>query len=170
MVTMRSVEDLIAEAAVADVDGWSFAPLDGRATEERPSWGYARLLAEAVAGANVAVDLDTGGGEVLSERPTLATHQYVTESWPPNVTRARALLGPRGVQIHQTEPGAPIPLTDDVAEPVLYFPPSGDPGLAGDRPGPRPGGQYLAQHVGPTSAFELIEHFVGPTTTSQSNT
>jgi hypothetical protein len=25
-----------------------------------------------------------------------------------------------------------------------------------------PGGQYLAQHVGPGSAFELIEHFLGP--------
>ena len=166
MVTMRSVEDLIAEAAVAEVEGWSFAPLDGRATEERPSWGYARLLAEAVAGANVAVDLDTGGGEVLSECPTLATHQHVTESWPPNVARARALLGPRGVRIHQTEPRAPIPLADDVADLVTSRHP-----VAPDWPEIArvlaPGGQYLAQHVGPTSAFELIEHFVGPTTTSQ---
>ena len=26
----------------------------------------------------------------------------------------------------------------------------------------RPGGCYFAQHVGPASAFELIEHFLGP--------
>lgn len=25
-----------------------------------------------------------------------------------------------------------------------------------------PGGRYFAQHVGPASAFELIEHFLGP--------
>ena len=26
----------------------------------------------------------------------------------------------------------------------------------------RPGGTYFAQHVGPASAFELIQHFLGP--------
>jgi hypothetical protein len=26
----------------------------------------------------------------------------------------------------------------------------------------QPGGRYVAQHVGPASAFELIEHFLGP--------
>jgi hypothetical protein len=26
----------------------------------------------------------------------------------------------------------------------------------------RPGGRYFAQHVGPASAFELIEHLLGP--------
>ncbi|MFH8471593.1 hypothetical protein [Streptomyces sp. NPDC018000] len=34
---------LVAEAAVS-VDGWDFSWLDGRATEQRPSWGYAREL------------------------------------------------------------------------------------------------------------------------------
>jgi len=42
---MRSYEDLVAEAATVDVSGWDFSWLTGRATEERPPWGYARLLA-----------------------------------------------------------------------------------------------------------------------------
>ena len=42
---MRSYEDLVAEAATVDVSGWDFSWLMGRATEERPPWGYARLLA-----------------------------------------------------------------------------------------------------------------------------
>lgn len=36
---MDSVETLIADAEAADVTGWGFGFLDGRATEERPPWG-----------------------------------------------------------------------------------------------------------------------------------
>lgn len=157
---------LIATAAVAEVDGWGFDWLDGRATEERPDWGYAGLLADAVAGAEVAVDLDTGGGEVLNGCRQLAQIQHVTESWPSNAARARALLGPREVQIHETQPGAPIPLGDAAANLVTSRHP-----VRPDWPEIArvlaPGGTYLAQHVGPASAFALIEHFIGPTTEAQ---
>ena len=162
----RPAEDLIAEAAGADVDGWGFDWLSGRATEERPEWGYSRLLARAVAGADVAIDLDTGGGEVLGGCPRLAREQHVTESWPPNAERVRRRLGPRGVIVHETAPGAPIPLPDGTADLVTSRHP-----VAPDWPEIvrvlAPGGQYLAQHVGPGSAFELIEAVHGPTTEAQ---
>jgi hypothetical protein len=38
----RSFDDLVAEAEAASVDGWDFSWLAGRATEQRPSWGYQR--------------------------------------------------------------------------------------------------------------------------------
>ncbi|GAA2996313.1 hypothetical protein [Streptomyces fulvorobeus] len=54
-------EELVAEAAAVPVDGWDFSWLDGRATEERPSWGYARdprqARADAVAAGLDVVDL-----------------------------------------------------------------------------------------------------------------
>lgn len=162
----RPAEDLIAEAAVADVDGWGFDWLEGRATEERPAWGYSRLLAEAVAGAEVAVDLDTGGGEVLGGCPRLAHDQHVTEGWPPNAERARQLLGPRGVTVHETTPGAPIPLADGAADLVTSRHPVA-PDFTEIARVLVPGGQYLAQHVGPSSAFALIEAVHGPTTPEQ---
>lgn len=162
----RRAEQLIAEAAAADVDGWGFAHLEGRATEERPEWGYLGLLAAAVAQAGVALDLDTGGGEVLGECSQLAAEQHVTEAWAPNAERARRLLGPRGVQVHETAPGAPLPLADGVADLVTSRHP-----VAPDWPEIArvlsPGGEYLGQHVGPSSAFALIEHFIGPTTEAQ---
>lgn len=162
----RPAEDLIAEAATADVDGWGFGWLEGRATEERPDWGYARLFAHAVAGADVAIDLDTGGGEVLGECPHLAREQHVTESWPPNAEHARQRLGPREVIVHETAPGAPLPLEDGAADLVTSRHP-----VAPDWPEIArvlaPGGQYLAQHVGPESAFELIEAVHGPTPEAQ---
>lgn len=62
----RSFEDLVSEAESVSVDGWDFSWLDGRASEERPSWGYQRLLSRRLGHVSAACDLDTGGGEVLA--------------------------------------------------------------------------------------------------------
>ncbi|WP_018157527.1 hypothetical protein [Demetria terragena] len=40
----ESFESLIDLGASADVSGWDFSWLEGRATEQRPPWGYARQL------------------------------------------------------------------------------------------------------------------------------
>lgn len=157
----RSFEDLVDEAAAANVSGWDFSWLDGRASEERPPWGYARLLGERLAGASSALDLDTGGGEVLAAMPSLPARMSVTENWPPNAERARALLGPRGVAVVQTPGGGGLPFADASFELVSSRHP-----VAVDWPEIarvlKPGGRYFAQHVGPASAFELIEYFLGP--------
>lgn len=60
----RAFDDLVAEAQAASVQGWDFSWLDGRASEERPSWGYARMMGERMAVASAALDIQTGGGEV----------------------------------------------------------------------------------------------------------
>jgi hypothetical protein len=44
-----SFDELVSEADGAPVDGWDFSWLDGRATEERPSWGYQRLMSQVAA-------------------------------------------------------------------------------------------------------------------------
>ncbi|MFC0675358.1 methyltransferase domain-containing protein [Brachybacterium hainanense] len=154
---MRDLEDLIEEAEAADVTGWGFGYLDGRATEERPPWGYAHLLAEHLAQVDSALDLDTGGGEVLSEAPVLPPHMVATEAWEPNAQRARELLGPRGVRI--------VPGTAELPDASFALVTSRHP-VVPDFPEIhrllRPGGAYLAQHVGPASCFELIEWFLGP--------
>ena len=46
MPTRRSFDDLVAEAVAVPVEGWDFSWLDGRATEQRPSWGYQRLMSQ----------------------------------------------------------------------------------------------------------------------------
>ncbi|WP_088283375.1 class I SAM-dependent methyltransferase [Kineosporia sp. A_224] len=158
---MRSFEALVGEAEAADVTGWGFGWLEGRATEERPPWGYAGLLAERLGAVRSALDVDTGGGEVLAGVPRLPPTMVATEGWPPNAERARRLLGPRGVQVVETVDGRRWPLGDGSFDLVTSrHPVAPDWGqicrvLA-------PGGSYFAQHVGPGSAFELIEHFLGP--------
>lgn len=158
---MRSFADLVAEAQSADVTGWGFGWLKGRATKERPPWGYARLLAVHLARVGSALDLDTGGGEVLNEAPVLPPRTVATEGWAPNAQRARALPGPRGVQVLDVAPGEPLPLPDSTFEPVTSRHPV-QPDWPEIHRVHAPGGTYLAQHVGPRSAFELIEALLGP--------
>ena len=79
---MRAYDELVAEAAAADVSGWDFGWLDGRATEERPPWGYARMLAANLAAVRSALDVETGGGEVVGEAAVLPARMVVTEAWP----------------------------------------------------------------------------------------
>jgi SAM-dependent methyltransferase len=157
----RTFEDLVAEADSAPVDGWDFSWLDGRATEERPSWGYQRLMSQRLAGVSAACDVDTGGGEVLAGAPSFPPTMVATESWPPNAALATKLLHPRGVVLVVTRDQAWLPFADGAFDLVTSRHP------IAVRWGEiarvlRPGGTYLAQQIGPGTVSELVEHFIGP--------
>lgn len=158
---MASFEELVSEAAAASVDGWDFGWLDGRASEERPPWGYARLMAERLGRAEAALDVQTGGGEVLAAAPRMAPLTVATEAWPPNVARATALLRARGVAVVADPDEPPLPFGDGAFDLVV----SRHPVTAWWEEIARvlaPGGTYLSQQVGPASVFELVEFFLGP--------
>src|SRR3984957_15367753 len=98
----RSFDELVSEAAAAPIDDWDFSWLDGRATEERPSWGYQRLTSQRLATVSAALDIDTGGGEVVAEGGAFPPTMVATQSWPPNAALATQLLHPRGVVVVTT--------------------------------------------------------------------
>lgn len=158
---MRTYDDLIHEATAVDVSGWDFSWLDGRATEERPGWGYAGLLADQLARVDSALDLQTGGGEVLDSASVLPATMAATEGWPPNVAVARNRLAHRGVGVVEAAVDDPLPWPDGSFDLVSARHPVTTPWAEIARV-LRLGGRYLAQHVGPESAFELIEWFLGP--------
>ncbi|GAA5155655.1 class I SAM-dependent methyltransferase [Pseudonocardia eucalypti] len=157
-------DELVAEADAASVDGWDFGWLDGRATEQRPSWGYARSLAGRLGRARAVLEVQTGGGEVFAEalaaapaRPTLAV---ATESWPPNLARATRLLKPHGVAVVHDPDEPPLPFADGTFDLVT----SRHPVTAWWADIARvlaPGGTYFSQQVGPASVYELVEYFLG---------
>ncbi|MFB7928752.1 methyltransferase domain-containing protein [Streptomyces sp. NPDC056039] len=166
MRPQRTFEDLVAEGASVPTEGWDFSWFEGRATEARPSWGYATSMAARLGRASAVLDIQTGGGEVLDfalaqaapAQPPLAV---ATEGWPPNVAKATALLRPRGVVVVAASEDAPLPFADgafDLAVSRHPVRPQWDE-IARVL---RPGGTYFAQHVGPASVFELVEHFLGP--------
>jgi SAM-dependent methyltransferase len=157
----RTFDELLTEAAEAPVEGWDFSWLDGRGTEERPSWGYQRLMIRRLADASAAVDLQTGGGEVLAAAARFPPTMAATESWPPNAARATTLLHPRGVVLVATRGEPPLPFADDAFDLVTSRHP--DPVWWTEIARVlRPGGTYFAQHIGPATLIELTEFFLGP--------
>lgn len=157
----RSFERLVHEAATVRVAGWDFSWLAGRATEERPAWGYQRLMGARMGSASAALDVQTGGGEVLAGVPRLPPLTAATEAWPPNLARAARLLRPRGVTVVADADEPPLPFADDAFDLVVSRHPVS---VWWDEIARvlRPGGTYLSQQVGPASAFEVTEHFLGP--------
>ncbi len=157
----RTFDDLVAEAEAAPMEGWDFSWLDGRATEQRPSWGYQRLLGARLARASAALDIQTGGGEVLAGAGPLPLLTAATESWPPNVAKATRLLHPLGAVVVHDEDEPPLPFGDAAFDlvasrhPVTVWWEEIARVL-------RPGGTYFSQQVGPASVFELVEYFLGP--------
>ncbi|WP_435971979.1 class I SAM-dependent methyltransferase [Streptomyces sp. Qhu_M48] len=158
---VRTFEELIAEAEATPVEGWDFSWLEGRAHEQRPSWGYQRVMGERMARALAALDIQTGGGEVLAGVPKLPPLAVATESWPPNVAKATALLHPLGAVVVADEDEPPLPFADGAFDLVV----SRHPVTVWWEEIARvlqPGGTYLSQQVGPASVFELVEYFLGP--------
>jgi SAM-dependent methyltransferase len=159
-------EQLVAEGAAVPVEGWDFSWFAGRATEERPPWGYARLMGECMAGVSVALDVETGGGEVLAGIGHPPRLLVATESWPPNIAVARSTLRSIG--------GHVVAVAD---QPTLPFAAASFDLVVSRHPVVtlwqeiarvlRPGGTYLSQQIGPGSNHELTEFFLGPTPVSE---
>ena len=153
--------ELIAEGDAVPVEGWDFSWFEGRATEERPPWGYARLMAERMAGASAALDVQTGGGEVLATAERAPAVLHATESWPPNIEVARRNLAPLGATVTEVADDAPFPYGDETFDLVVSRHPTVVQWTEIARV-LRPGGTYLSQQVGAGSVLELTEYLMGP--------
>ncbi|HEX8769089.1 MAG TPA: class I SAM-dependent methyltransferase [Jatrophihabitans sp.] len=154
-------EQLLAEAEAVPVAGWDFSWFDGRATEQRPSWGYAQLLGRRMAAAGAALDLQTGGGEVLAGIPEPPALLCATESWPPNLRIARRALELLGGSVVQAADADPLPFRSTSFDLVVSRHPTVVlwPEIARVL---RPGGRYLSQQIGIGSNRELYEFLMGP--------
>ena len=158
---MTSFEQLVAEGTAAPVEGWDFSWFEGRATEERPPWGYARLMGEGMARAEAALDIETGGGEVLATVARPPALLVATEGWWPNVEVARARLQPLGARVVAATDASTLPFTDASFDLVV----SRHPVVVLWREIARvlrPGGTYLSQQIGPGTNRELTDFMMGP--------
>ncbi len=151
----------MAEGAAAPVEGWDFSWFEGRATEERPPWGYARLMGEHMARASAALDIETGGGEVLATAMSPPPVLVATESWPPNVTIARARLRELGGHVVAVADAPTLPFVAESFDLVVSRHPVTV--LWGEIARVlRPGAVYLSQQIGAGTTRELTEFMMGP--------
>ena len=158
----RSFEELVAEADCAPIHGWDFSWLEGRAFEERPSWRYSDLVAERAGTVSAMLDLQSGGGEMLSRLPRFPPLTVAAEGWRPNASIAADRLRHLGVHVVVTDTTGPaFPFADATFD------------LATSRHPVetcwheiarvlRPGGTFLSQQIGPHTVGELAEFMMGP--------
>ncbi|MBK4348583.1 class I SAM-dependent methyltransferase [Lacisediminihabitans changchengi] len=157
---------LVRDGSATPTDGWDFSWFDGRAIENRPSWGYSRLLVPLYSRAEAVLDVQTGGAEVYSEaldaahpRPSTV---LATESWGPNLELARAALAPFGGRVDQVSDAADFPLADASVDVVSSRHPTANRFDEVARV-LRPGGTFISQQVvGLATNREIYEFFLGP--------
>ncbi len=159
-------ESLVAEGAAVPLGGWDFSWFEGRATEERPPWGYAQLLAGRLGTARAALDIQTGGGEVLAESPRRPPLLVATESFAPNVATAHRTLGPLGTWVVAAGDDAGLPFRTASFDLVVSRHPTVTVWAEIARV-LRPGGAYLSQQVGVGSVRELTDFMMGPQPVSE---
>jgi SAM-dependent methyltransferase len=160
--TIRSFESLVAEAESVPIEGWDFTWLDGRASEERPSWHYSERVADRIGRCSRMLDIETGGGELLASLARVPPLLVATEGWRPNVLVAAHRVHSRGghvVMVGGIRPGLPFgDCTFDLVtsrHPVVTWWQEVARVLC-------PGGWFCSQQVGPRSVGELTEFMIGP--------
>lgn len=159
-------DDEITEGLAVPTDGWDFSWFTGRATEERPGWGYVRLCGERLGRVDAVLDVDTGGGEVFAEALGLAAHVpgvvRATEAWAPNHELASTALAPFDGVVTLVDDGATsLPFDDGAFGLVVSRHPVSFPYAEAARL-LAPGGTLLVQEVGAGSNRALYEFLMGP--------
>ncbi|MDN5766619.1 MAG: class I SAM-dependent methyltransferase [Humibacillus sp.] len=166
---MNLPDDLVGawiDAFASTSTGWDFSSLSGAMAEPDPPWSFDRLSVDALAGADSALDMGTGGGEqlirlveALRSRGLACPALVATEGWPPNVPVATTNLAPYGipVRVYDADTGERMPLGDESLAVVLnrheaYSPTEVHRVL-------RPGGRFVTQQVGSLDARETADWF-----------
>jgi hypothetical protein len=106
----------------APASGWDFARFGDRLSGDAPPWSYVDLAYDALRRASSALDLGTGGGEVLlSLTDALPADTVATEGWEPNLPVAREALAAHGIDVvpYDAERDAALPFVDDRFDVVL---------------------------------------------------
>jgi SAM-dependent methyltransferase len=101
--------------ALAELDGWDFSAIAGRHVEDSPPWSYDALAREVLSGAGSALDMGTGGGELLlTLGDALPADTVANEGWPPNIPVAQRNLNPHDIAV--------VEYDADADDPTMPFP------------------------------------------------
>jgi SAM-dependent methyltransferase len=123
-------------------------------------------MGERMGSVGKALDIETGGGEVLatvSQPPKLLV---ATESWPPNVAVARRGLAPLGAHVVAVADAPTLPFADGTFDLVVSRHPVV---ILWDEIARvlRPRGTYFSQQIGAGTNRELTDFMMGPQPVSQ---
>lgn len=171
MTAQSKFEKLLSEGDSEPVEGWDFSWLNGRATEQRPTWNYEEGLTRRISTVDAVLDIQTGGGERFADALSRANNPpkslAATESWPPNVEIARNNLGPFGVTVLEIQNDADLPFENNSFDLITSRHPTRT--LWGEiQRVLRPEGSYYSQQIGAGTNSELTDFMMGPQPVSES--
>jgi hypothetical protein len=120
--------DLVA-AYQRPVVGWDFSSMrDTRLfIQPEPKWDYRESVRTALHDIDTLLDMDTGGGEMLSSFQPLPPHTYATEGYAPNLQLARQRLTPLGVTVCEGHDTHQLPFDDNQFDLIINRHASYDP-------------------------------------------
>jgi SAM-dependent methyltransferase len=126
-------------------------------------------MGERLAVASAALDLETGGGEVLGTAERWPPLLAATESWPTNVAVARDRLRSRGGFVVACADAPALPFVDASFDLVTSRHPVT---VLWDEIARvlRAGGTYLSQQIGAGSNRELTDFMMGPQPVNRART
>src|SRR5438445_4916612 len=82
-----------------DFSGWDLSKVRPRLIEHAPAWDYETIVRKYGLGKRDALDMGTGGGELLARiREALPARTTATEEWNVNAPIAKKRLAPLGVE------------------------------------------------------------------------
>lgn len=159
-------DQLVHEASTARAGTWDFSWLEGRATEERPSWRYFDRVTERVRDAQRLLDVETGSGNLLADLPQLPPLAVATDAYEPSLRAAAPRLHARGAHVVQTKRDREaLPFADATFDLIISRHPI-ETWWSEIARVLEPGGHYLSQQVGPYSLSDLAEFLMGPLPTT----
>lgn len=103
----------------AHFEGWDFSYLNRRMVSESPPWNYIALARRFAKNSRIILDIDTGGGEVLSKILTHNQKSFAIESYKPNVTVARRNLKQQKVRVVEADSGGKFPFATEKFDLIL---------------------------------------------------
>lgn len=137
--------------------GWSFGELEVRHLEPGPPWDYEAVVREHAPRSGWALDMGTGGGEVLSRlRDALPERVVATEGWEVNAPIAYRRLRPLGVEVVGTR-NLRLPFRHEAFDLVINRHEELDPAEVARLL--KPGGCVVTQQVGRHQLWELRQYF-----------
>lgn len=154
---MNDVVDGWRAAAAEPFSGWSFSHM--AIDEQKPPWSYPDLASEALRRGRRALDLDTGGGELLADlRHAWPQTVIAAEAWLPNLPVAAKRLKALAANVVGATAARPgLPFQDGAFDTVL-----GRHALVDADEVARVlarGGRLVTQQVGPNNHFDLRAAF-----------
>jgi len=138
--------------------GWDLSAIAPRNVDPGPPWDFEQVVRSFSAHSRAALDLGTGGGELLATlRPALPRRMVATEPWVVNAPVAFRRLSPLGVEVVRAE-STRLPFRNASFDLILdrheeFSPDEVDRLL-------EPGGRFVTQQVGRSNWHELRRYIL----------